>query len=153
MNWEYVVADRDFTKAEIATVVSTVFSTPIADVLVLDDIADDTIAISRNIRLICERQSVSGDFVMSISFYVHDPEIRQHAEQVGSEQIVGEFCDLFHCKCLMSDNSVNPYSWLLVEGVGKVHPVELNEHYLDADESRYVIDESVPRNNKVSQVA
>lgn len=108
MIWNDFLVDRNLSNDEVVATISQVFSVSSADVLVVDDIAEADV--SERIRLLCERMSVQGDFSMRLSIYLRDSKL----EQLEPKSIIRQFCGMLHCKCLISDSSVNPYSMLLV---------------------------------------
>jgi hypothetical protein len=138
MIWEEVLVDRRLTRDEIADTVSKLFSVPSSDVLVVDDIAEVTTG--RPVRILCERMPVSGDFWIRLSIYLRDCDL----EDLDSKMAIRKFCDLLRCKCLMSDDSIDPLSWLLVSGSSGIEPVSLDAEQLEIE--KYVVKKTSPGN-------
>ncbi|MGA1839284.1 MAG: hypothetical protein ACMUIU_01555 [bacterium] len=134
MIWEEVLVDHSLTFNEIADTLSKLFSVSPANILVIDDIAK--VSVNKHVRILCERMQIKGDFSIRLSIYLRDPDL----EQLESKVIIGQFCDILHCKCLMSDESLNPFSWLLVQGSSNIQAVFLNPDKFEKEE--YVIEKS-----------
>jgi len=128
MIWEEVLIDRNLTDEEIITGISKVFSVSKTDILIVDDIAE--IHVGERFRIVCERTLVKGDFPLKLSIYLYDAKLAQ----LNAKVIIGRFCDILHCKCLIPDNSSNPYSMLLIQGSNKQQIVLLDPIRLDEDE-------------------
>ena len=67
---------------------------------------------------------------MKLSIYVRDSKL----EQLDPKLIIRQFCCILHCKCLMSDSSVNPFTMLLVQESKDIQTVSLNPDRLDENE-------------------
>jgi hypothetical protein len=132
MIWQEFLVDRNLTENEIANAIAQVFLIPLTDVLVVDDIVETDV--SERIRVLCERMSVEGDFSIRLSIYLRDSNL----EQSDSTLKIGQFCELLNCQCLVSDESVNPYQWRLVQSSETWKLVYLNPKKLDENEE-YII--------------
>ena len=132
MIWQEFLVDRNLTENEIANAIAQVFSIPLTDVLVVDDIVETDV--SDRVRVLCERMSVEGDFSIRLSIYLRDSNL----EQSDSTLKIGQFCELLNCQCLVSDESVNPYQWRLVQSSENWKLVYLNPKLLDENEE-YII--------------
>ena len=133
MMWNDLLIDRDISKDEVVTAISQVFSVSPANVLVVDDIAEAEV--SEHIRLLCERMPVQGGFSMKLSIYIRDSKL----EQLDPKSTIRQFCGVLHCKCLISDSSVNPFSMLLVQESEDIQPVALDPERLDENEEYIII--------------
>ena len=128
MSWHDLLINRSFSNDEVVTAISQVFSVSPAYVLIVDDIAEAEV--SEHIRVLCECLPAQGDFSMKLFIYVCDSKLAQLDPELGIKQ----FCCILHCKCLMSDSSVNPFTLLLVQESGDIQPVSLNPEQLDENE-------------------
>lgn len=133
MIWNDFLIDRNLSNDEVVATISQVFSVSPADVLVVDDIAEADV--SESIRLLCERMSVQGDFSIRLSIYLRDSKL-----ELEPNSIIRQFCGMLHCKCLISDSSVNPYSMLLVQESEDIQPVALDPERLDENEEYIIIE-------------
>lgn len=127
-----ILVDRNLSNDEVVATMSELFSVSPADILIVDDIYETKV--SAHIRILCERMTVSGEFLIKLDFYLRDPKLKK----LEPEPIIKQFCSMLHCKCLISDSSVNPYSMLLVRKSGDVQPVGLDPIRLDENEE-YII--------------
>jgi hypothetical protein len=132
MIWQEFLVDRNLTENEIANAIAQLFSIPLTDVLVVDDIVETDV--SDRVRVLCERMSVEGDFSIRLSIYLRDSNL----EQSDSTLKIGQFCELLNCQCLVSDESVNPYQWRLVQSSETWKLVYLDPKKLDENEE-YII--------------
>jgi hypothetical protein len=132
MIWQEFLVDRNLTENEIANAIAQLFSIPLTDVLVVDDIVETDV--SDQVRVLCERMSVEGDFSIRLSIYLRDSNL----DQSDSTLKIGQFCELLNCQCLVSDESVNPYQWRLVQSSENWKLVYLNPKKLDENEE-YII--------------
>lgn len=132
MIWQEFLVDRNLTENEIANAIAQLFSIALTDVLVVDDIVETDV--SDQVRVLCERMSVEGDFSIRLSIYLRDSNL----EQSDSTLKIGQFCELLNCQCLVSDESVNPYQWRLVQSSETWKLVYLNPKKLDENEE-YII--------------
>lgn len=128
MIWQEFLVDRNLTENEIANAIAKLFLVPLTDVLVIDDIAETDV--SERVRVLCERMSVEGDFSMRLSIYLRDSNL----EQIDSTLKISQFCELLNCKCLVTNESVNPYQWWLVQGSQSWKLVYLDPKRLDENE-------------------
>jgi len=133
MIWQEFLVDRNLTENEIANAIAQLFLIPLKDVLVVDDIVETDV--SDQVRVLCERMSVEGDFSIRLSIYLRDSNL----EQSNSTLKIGQFCELLNCQCLVPDESVNPYQWLLVQSSENWKLVYLNPKALDENEE-YIIE-------------
>jgi hypothetical protein len=117
-----VLVDRKLTSDEIVSVLRQVFGLSSSEVLVVDEMPEEPIG--NNVGLICERREVNGEFCLILSLYVQDGKF-SHCNEADT---IGRFCEISHCRCLISDNSINPYSFFLVQS-----PKGLKNVFLDAN--------------------
>lgn len=132
MIWQEFLVDRNLTENEIANAIANLFLIPLTDVLVVDDIVETDV--SERVRVLCERMSVEGDFSIRLSIYLRDSNL----DQSDSTLKIGQFCELLNCQCLVSDESVNPYQWRLVQSSETWKLVYLDPTLLDENEE-YII--------------
>ncbi len=134
MIWNDLLVDRNLSKDEIEATISQVFSVSPTDVLVVDDIAETEV--SEHIRVLCECLPARGDFLMKLFIYVRDSKLAQ----LNPELIIKQFCCILHCKCLISDDSVNPFTMLLVQESKDIQPVALAPEKLEENEEYIMIE-------------
>ena len=127
MIWNDLLVDRNLSKDEIGATISQVFSVSPTDVLVVDDIAETEV--SEHTRVLCECLPAQGDFSMKLFIYVRGSKLAQ----LNPELIIKQFCCILHCKYLISDDSVNRFTMLLVQESKDIQPVSLNPEKLEGN--------------------
>lgn len=73
---------------------------------------------------------------MKLFIYVRDSKLAQ----LNPELIIKQFCCILHCKCLISDDSVNPFTMLLVQESEDIQPVSLDPERLEGNEEYIMIE-------------
>lgn len=131
MIWEDILITRDVPEREIAAALATVFGIPEDRVLVIADLGTYTGKVTDDIGIVCDRRPVAGDFVLHLSISLRDDEFEQFVEAHEVGVLVGRMCRIWSCAALVSDDSVNPYSWLLVRGPDDIQPVHVDAETLD----------------------
>jgi hypothetical protein len=127
MIWQELVTDRNLTEHEIKHAISKAFNISPKSIFVVDDITE--FDVDEQVRVVCERIEMSGDFPMRISIYLRDEQLVPS----NSQTMLGDLCDLMKCQCLVSDESPNPYQWLLIQNSKNwrsvyIDPVKLDEN-------------------------
>jgi Helicase HerA, central domain len=142
MSWRYLLVERDLSLSEIVNAIIKVFSLKPEEVLVINDEKELDIEISENIKLLCEKNTVDGDFKISLSIHLNNINLQELTEEIGNELvIVGNLCNFISCKCLIFEpvtERKDENSCLLVHSLNNIQEVYLNLDKL-ADEN-YVID-------------
>ena len=133
MIWEEILVDRIIPDGDVSRILADLFSISQREILIADQVP--ATAVKPGIRLLCERAQIPGDFPLKLTFYLRDPELRP----LQGRSILGKFCERLRCSCLTSDQSPNPYSMVLVEGVSKSKGVFLDTERLDQDPPAYKI--------------
>jgi hypothetical protein len=132
MLWQEIILDINPSYDELLKTLAKLFEVSSLEVLVIDDISDADI--SNSVQIICEKIPIKGDFYSKTSIYLRNPKLEQNA----NKSMIGEFCELLHCHCLISDDSFNPFSMLLIQDEEKQQLVFLDVERLDEKEE-YVI--------------
>ena len=132
MIWQDVIVNRKLTSDEVTWGICQLFSLESSEVLVVDDIYKAKI--SENVKVICESTSISGEFCMLISIYLRDPKLAHYSVR----RTIGRCCKILNCTCLISDESNNPYSMLLVHSCKDYKKVFLDVERLD-NHGAYVV--------------
>ena len=85
---------------------------------------------------------LKGDFFWKLSLYLRCLELDRYPLQ--ERNVFEKFCDLWKCQCLITDDSYNPYSMLLIKGSNQYHTVSMSPDNLDQD--IYIIDNRFDNN-------
>lgn len=124
-----ILFDREIAPEELRDALAEVCAVAVADILVVDDVAAATFEhrVEKHIRMLCERTLVQGEFQMLLSVYARDPAL----DTLDAKVVVGKLCNHLQCTCLISDDTPNPYRWLLIRGENDVTPAFLDPKYFD----------------------
>lgn len=134
MIWESLI-NRSLETNQIIETISKLFSISPEIILVTEDICELNLKLDDRIKILCEKSKVEGDFFTKLSIYFRSPEFNNL--DFNEQQFFGRFCHILQCQCLISDNSFNPYSMVLVEDIDQYRTIYLNEEYLDRE--KYII--------------
>jgi len=138
MLWQEILIDRPLTSEAIAIALSELFNLPANVIAVVENIA--TSESDEHTQIICEKQQIKGEFIEKLSLYLLKANLADNIDLQDLEKL----CQLLHCNCLISDNSLNPFSMILVEASGKNQIIFLDIERLENDEE-YTIDRSLER--------
>jgi hypothetical protein len=86
----------------------------------------------------CVVRSRGGQFRVSLEIYPGEPTAVPEAE------FASRVCRELGCRCLISDDSLNPYRWLLVTAEAEPQPVQVSPLHLD-DDLAFVLEPSGSR--------
>jgi len=128
---EDILLGRALTNDEIVAALAAAFSVAGEDVTVVDGPIQGEVDADARIR--CERFAVGGDFPTHLSVYLLDAAL----DVLDRMATVRHLCAELRTECLVSDDSVNPYTMLLVQAAGAERAVSLDPRRMDDDE--YVI--------------
>ena len=135
MLWEDLVLDRSIPDRPLQEALAATFGVAPEVVRVVESLDDADAGESTKLAVLVERTLLAGEFPLQASIYLRDAELELRlsapAERVAR---VKQFCELLHCSALMSDESLDPYSWLRVGASGVVEMVTLDAGRLDQDE-------------------
>jgi hypothetical protein len=132
MPWGDYLIDRDVDDDTIAALVKQALGIDRAQLLITAKIPAE---IAPEVQLICQRHAIRGDFVLVLSFWPVTPAI----ERMDGQQFVVALCDAIGCRCLVSDSSPSPLSWILVQRGNRRSAVSLSAEALDRDPEEYVL--------------
>ncbi len=132
MSWQDIVVNRILSDEEIKAGLCHIFKISYSEIMITEEVPEEPL--SPNIKVLCEKSETEGDFTTLLSVYVRDEKL----EDSDVLYSVGQFCEKLGCLCLITDNSVNPYLWILVDDTKKFEKVYLDTDKLD--DGLYVID-------------
>lgn len=75
----------------------------------------------------CVVRGRGGQFRVSLEIYPGGP------TELAEPEFARRVCRQLGCRCLISDDSINPYRWLLVTGTAEPQPVHVSARSLDCD--------------------
>lgn len=135
MIWEDILITRSVSEREIAAALAAVFNIEQDRVMAIPGIFNYDGEVADEIGILCEHRPVTGDFVLHLSIYLRDDALECFAEAHEVGVLVGQMCRIWSCAALVSDDSIDPYSWLLVRGPDDIQPVQIDSEILDDDDA------------------
>jgi hypothetical protein len=136
MFWQDVLLDRMFENETLAVALADVVGTPGQDVLIVDDIA--AAQVNESVRVLCERTELPGDFPLKLSIFLRD----RRLERLNPVSVLLRLCAELDCSCLISDDSEDPYTMLLIDGLGLQRRVSIDPDRYRLDEAYVLVPES-----------
>ncbi len=112
-------------------ILSTLFKIRQQEIFITDDVCNLHLALDDSIKIVYEKTKIQGDFKIKISIYLKATNLERYG--YGDRYIFARFCNLFKCKCLISDDCYNPYSWILLESNDRQYSVSLIPEKLDRE--------------------
>lgn len=125
--FEEFFVDKHLNTERIRAVVAQIAGLIPTTVAVVEDawLFDD----AERYTIVCEVISVRGDFAQRIGIYLRDTALTVPPPHT----FVAQFCAACACSALLPDDSVNPYTWLLMQPSGTIQPVSLDANQFDND--------------------
>ena len=113
--WQDVIISRLLSKEEIKKGLCTIFPVKANEILVVDNIESIQGYLGEDIRILCQTWLSKVEFPFSISIYLRDQSLIPNENKLQHDiDKIGEFCETLICEAIIGDESVNPYSWLLI---------------------------------------
>lgn len=129
MYWQELYVDRMLNNNEIKNGLKLIF--PVIDEeIILTSNIEELCKLNANIRMLCETSLVRTDFPLKISIFLRDAKLKPN----NDIYLIGKFCESLSCKVLISDDSVNPYTMIRVEGGGNIYNVTVDPDKYDTAE-------------------
>ncbi|MFZ5987729.1 MAG: hypothetical protein ACOYWZ_11470 [Bacillota bacterium] len=138
--WQDIIISRIFTKNKIVKGLCTVFPVVANEILIVKDIDDIKGTISDSIRIVCQTWVSKTEFPFSISIYLRDQSLLPKEKKLYHDIYkVGEFCETLNCEAIIGDDTINPYSWILIKSRNDYSPIYVDIEAFDCREP-YSID-------------
>lgn len=104
--------NRDIGDNEILDSLSEVFNISRDRIFIINDICLIDTKLDK-IELLCEKTSIEGSFQNMLTLYLRSENLRKagYVEQ----NIFIQLCNLLDCECLISDDSYNPFTMILIK--------------------------------------
>ncbi|MCX8600767.1 MULTISPECIES: hypothetical protein [unclassified Gilliamella] len=126
-----IALEKVISKSELQKALAIIFNIQSENVVVDDDYDSDPFTGDIKIWAIINQYD-GGDFLLNCSIYIRDSTL-EHNSTLLSKQL----CNILHMKGLISDDSPNPLTWIMISPEGSETPITLDSAELDND--RYVI--------------
>jgi hypothetical protein len=132
MGWKLFLVARAVTNDAIASTFAEIFDIERASILVIESPAEIETICLENIKLICKRSPVQGDFQISVSIYPQDDELEQIIKKIDGEiEVMKRFADILECNCLILAPSAHNLQDKNARILVKIYPLSCVEVYLD----------------------
>ena len=104
--------DKDISDDKILDALSAVFGISRKQIFLTYDIYQIKIELD-DVELLCEKAIARGNFRHTITLYLRSNNLRQVGYR--EQNIFSQLCNWFNCGCLISDNSPNPDTMILIK--------------------------------------
>ena len=135
MSWIPII-DRELTEEEIREGFSPVLGVGPEDIVFVDDILAISGNVPDEVPVIIEISKTKGEFVQCLDVVLRGNRLWERDEADGMQA----FCKKTNCSCLISDDTLSSYRWVLIEPTGRIRAVTLDADALD-DRDEYIIDQ------------
>lgn len=115
---------------QLSEIISNILDISSQDILTINNICDRGIAVNDNIKILVENDRAKGDFSTRICIYFRKLNFKDI--KYSEEQFFRKLSQLLKCKCLISDDTNNPFTWILLDNNDK-QSVYLIPKYLDRE--------------------
>ena len=122
--------DKSIEDNQLLNILSEIFNVSTQKIFLTEDVYTLSIKLKEDTEILCEKTNVKGDFICKITIYLRSKELKE--KQLIEEDVFFSFCSLIDCRCLISDESHNPYTMILLSPNNKENVV-LNPNDLDDD--------------------
>lgn len=133
MAWGDYLFDRGIASGQLATLLAEFLSIPLHHVAIVESVT--SVEVDATVQMLCERRVVHGDFVLHLSPWPRSALVAMF-DGTGFVEMV---CDRLKCRCLISDATQNPFTYILVEGSARRRPVSLDPERMKLDPVEFVI--------------
>jgi hypothetical protein len=143
MFWQDVLIGCLASDSTLRRAIAGALGTPTRRVKIVDSISEQPDGAGDGYIVLVERAQLAGEFPLQLSVFVNEPSPVAELRQPGASlSRVARLSEILQCSCLVSDDSLNPASWLRVLPSGTVERVMLDSELLDED--TYVVASVVP---------
>jgi hypothetical protein len=141
MNGIDILINKQIDNTELISALSKLLTIPPTEILIVYDIAELEKQNSPY-QLVCQKVEIQGDFSLLLSLYPQNEATNELTKQFQNYAFTGKLGEILGCACLISDDTIDPYQWILIQNNKNWQTVELDPDKLDDHES-YVISKSL----------
>lgn len=99
--------------ARLSEIISNIFKISIHEILITNNICDRNLKVNNNIKILCENDRAKGDFSTRICIYFRKLNLKDI--KYSEEQFFIKLSQILKGKCLISDDTNNPFTWILLD--------------------------------------
>ncbi|WP_109399059.1 hypothetical protein [Proteus sp. TJ1640] len=125
-----IIIEKNVAKKDLKNAMATAFGVLKKNIFISDDYVDTPL--SDEIKIWCITTPIEGDFSLNCMVFIRDENITCTAMR-----IVKELCNLLSTNCLISNENVDPFEWILINPNGNHVLVNLNSDELE--NNRYIL--------------
>lgn len=125
-----IIIEKNVVEKDLKNAMATAFGVLKKNIFISDDYVDTPL--SDEIKIWCITTPIEGDFSLNCMVFIRDENITCTAMK-----IVKELCNLLSTNCLISNENVDPFEWILINPNGNHVLVNLNSDELEND--RYIL--------------
>ena len=124
---------RNISNSELKNILSKIFDVDRQKIFITKDVYDINIRLEDDIEILGE-QTAMREFLSKISIYLRSQNLKQ--KNLAEEKVIKDICNFISCKCLISDDSHNPFTMILLDSSNKENISLIPE---DLDNNIYTI--------------
>lgn len=109
MSWQDIALESVIENRELGAVLAAVFETNEPAVLIAESIPEKKL--DSDIKVMCISRLIGGQFPLMLEIFLRDKRLEDRDPVLA----VMAISNLLNCRCLMSDGSINPYQWRLID--------------------------------------
>ena len=125
---------RNISNSELKNILSKIFNVHRQKIFITKDVYDINIRLEDDIEILGEQTAMKGEFLSKISIYLRSQNLKQ--KNLAEEKVFKDICNFIGCKCLISDDSHNPFTMILLDSSNKENISLIPE---DLDNNIYTI--------------
>lgn len=135
MSWQDIFFDRAINIDEMSKTLSKVFEVAEQHILVTETypLAENMLQSPQPV-IICWLSFIGGDFPCRADIYLEKlllPKVEYQTEAT--------ICEMLNCRALVSDDELNPYSWILIYKKDRYQKVYVDYDKLDANQQFTIV--------------
>ena len=127
-----ILIDKELENLDIQNFFAEIFKLSVTEVIVVEDIVSPHA--DAKCEIFCVKHKLGGMFSLCLELFISN----NLKANIDDREIIGQLSDKLDCKCLISDDSINPFTFILVTGVSKYYAVSIEPDGLDIGEYNIV---------------
>lgn len=131
MLWSEILINKQIAEDRITQTLAAVFNIPKSEIIFTADVV--TLDANATRQLVVEQTSLEGEFPSRLSLYLFEESLIDTEPMKIAQQLSRNLS----CQCLMADDDINPYTWLLVDA-DNIQKVMVDADALD-DNDEFII--------------
>lgn len=109
--------NKNFNNSEVLDALSKIFNLSSQKIFITDNVYNIDTELDDNIEILCAQINIKGNFLNKISIYLRSKKLEKM--NYVEEEVFSQLCNITNSECLISDDSSNPYTMILLEKQSK----------------------------------